>query len=684
MLRPNRAPSAAPQEMPGNMTIAWPRWLVALLVAAIMLCAFGLRVYAVGWGLPYVDNPDEGSGANRALGMVRRGDWNPRFFGKPSLYYYALRFVFAAHLRYGIATGLYHGVNDLPRTTDLYLPTPGLFIWGRMLTVLLGTATVLLLFAVGRRWWNVRVGLIAAALLAVSPFHMRHSQYISLDVPSAFMALLALAAALRLLDDTRWRAYALAGLCAGLSASTKYNAGMVVLALVVAHAAVWGKASARQFPRVLWAGLWALAGFIAATPYTVLDSGAFLAGLLKQYSAYAPQDTGDLPQTWPVRDYLAFFWNTGLTPIPALAALLGMGVALARRNRAALVLLAFVLPYPLLFLPQRVHYFRNMLPIIPPLLIFAGIGCDVALLRLTTAVQSLREGRFHPALRRAAQAVIMLLGALLLVGWPLRDAVALTRFEAQPHSMVRAYAFLQSLPRGAPIGAALNPVQVAGQPFITPFKDVAGHPADWYRSQGYRYLIANTRDTDQQRYAALRSQATAIATFAGDKEGQPGPHMEALDLGTRPEQLAITQQEATFGGRLKLLGYQRGAGRLRPAFSPLSGDERVRRGDALLINLYWQPLARMNADYALFLHLLDAAGHTITQRDTVIRGADYPTSRWQPGELAVELADLPLPPDVPNGDYRLMLGVYNMQTMERLPIDGRGATELDLMRVVMR
>src|SRR5262245_3616099 len=136
---------------PATARVIQRRWLVAAVIA-LVLVAFGLRVYAVRWGLPYTEHPDEPSAANTVLRMIRRGDWNPRFFEKPSLYYYALRLVFAAHIHYGIATGLYKSLADLPATTDLYLTTPELFVWGRMLSVILGSLTVAVLYAIGRRW----------------------------------------------------------------------------------------------------------------------------------------------------------------------------------------------------------------------------------------------------------------------------------------------------------------------------------------------------------------------------------------------------------------------------------------------------------------------------------------------------------------------------------------------------
>jgi hypothetical protein len=276
-------------------------------------------------------------------------------------------------------------------------------------------------------------------------------------------------------------------------------------------------------------------------------------------------------------------------------------------------------------------------------------------------------------------------GTLLLTAaaalHPLITTIALDRLFAQPHSKVRAGEYVREhLPRGAPIAMALNPLAWPNEPMLTLTDDVAEHDAGWYRAQGYRYLVGNVRE-DVQRYGELRGQARVLAAFEGELDGRPSPHMEVLDLGLRPEQLAIQRRETVFGDKLRLLGFQRGAGDLRAAFSPLVGAASVRPGRALQVNLYWQPLAKIDKDYAIFLHLLDAQGRTLAQRDTLIRGYDYPTSRWQPGELAVDLADLYIPPEVPDGLYRLEFGVYDMRTMQRLPAAGQPNGALTLMKI---
>jgi 4-amino-4-deoxy-L-arabinose transferase-like glycosyltransferase len=699
-----------------------------LMIGALVIIVVGaliLRLYAVGWGLPYVDHPDEPSAANTVLGMLRRGDWDPHFFKKPSLYYYALRIVFEAHWRYGLAKGLYSDMAQLPLGTYYYVTTPGFFVWGRTLTALFGVATLFVINDIGRRWWGAAVGLSAAGVLAVLPFHVRNSQFLTVDVPTGLMTALALAAALRLLDDRRWRAYALAGLLTGFAASTKYPAASVALAVVLAHGLRLGRISLSDFWRLPWAMLWSLIGFLIATPYALITPGAFLNGVLKQYGDYNTPG-GDLFRRWPVAGYLNFFWSDGLLPLPCIAVLIGAFVVVRRRDRAGLVMIGFALPYLLFVLAQHKHFFRNLMPIFPVLVLLAGIGIAAAasyalgwIARLLTTKTPSHQGSIVNNLSWSLGALVVkstlllrqrslkgsapkdatpivglkpdrgiIAGTLLLTAvvaiHPLINTITLDRLFAQPHSKVRAGDYVREhLPRGAPIAMALNPVAWPDEPMLTLTEDVAEHDADWYRAQGYRYLVGNVRD-DVQRYAELRAQARVLAAFEGELDGRPSPHMEVLDLGLRLDRLAIERRETVFGDKLRLLGFQFGAGKLRAVFSPLVRPKSVRPGHALQFNLYWQPLAKIEKDYAIFLHLLDAQGRVVAQRDTLIRGYDYPTSRWQPGELAVDLADMYIPPEVPEGMYRLEIGVYDMQTMARLPIaDGPSGAKI-LMEIQVR
>jgi hypothetical protein len=59
----------------------------------------------------------------------------------------------------------------------------------------------------------------------------------------------------------------------------------------------------------------------------------------------------------------------------------------------------------------------------------------------------------------------------------------------------------------------------------------------------------------------------------------------------------------------------------------------------------------------------------VAQHDSPPNGGYTPTSIWLPGKEVVDRHGLVLPSDLPPGDYRLIAGLYNPTTGERLPVD---------------
>jgi hypothetical protein len=111
-------------------------------------------------------------------------------------------------------------------------------------------------------------------------------------------------------------------------------------------------------------------------------------------------------------------------------------------------------------------------------------------------------------------------------------------------------------------------------------------------------------------------------------------------------------RQANLGDQMELRGY---------------GVEHT--GDALAVTLYWRALAAMPQDYTVFVHLLDSTGQMVAQHDDgPWWDAPIPTSTWQPGELLLDQHTLALPPNLPPGNYRVQVGVYYWQTLERLPL----------------
>jgi hypothetical protein len=98
-----------------------------------------------------------------------------------------------------------------------------------------------------------------------------------------------------------------------------------------------------------------------------------------------------------------------------------------------------------------------------------------------------------------------------------------------------------------------------------------------------------------------------------------------------------------------------------------SGCQIAAPGEAVTLILYWRAEAALDKNYTVFTHLLDAA-------DTVIVNADHappkPTQGWAPTEIIADTVTLTLPADLPAGDYRLEVGLYDAAdpAFPRLPL----------------
>jgi hypothetical protein len=104
----------------------------------------------------------------------------------------------------------------------------------------------------------------------------------------------------------------------------------------------------------------------------------------------------------------------------------------------------------------------------------------------------------------------------------------------------------------------------------------------------------------------------------------------------------------------------------------LAGYEYRQQPGELKLTLYWRGLRAMSTDYTVFVHVFDpATGAVPAQSDRMPRGGLFRTSFWWPGDLVADTIKISLD-GVPAGTYRLALGLYDLATMQRLPVvDGR-------------
>src|SRR5206468_254511 len=121
--------------------------------------------------------------------------------------------------------------------------------------------------------------------------------------------------------------YAIAGVGLGLGCATKYTAGIVLLPIIAA-ALVHGRAA---LGRLAIAAGAALAAFVIANPYALLDFSTFRDGLNHQSSASNGEQGGKLGLSQR-SGILYYLWTLtwGLGWAPAIASLGGAAVLAVR------------------------------------------------------------------------------------------------------------------------------------------------------------------------------------------------------------------------------------------------------------------------------------------------------------------------------------------------------------------
>lgn len=101
-----------------------------------------------------------------------------------------------------------------------------------------------------------------------------------------------------------------------------------------------------------------------------------------------------------------------------------------------------------------------------------------------------------------------------------------------------------------------------------------------------------------------------------------------------------------------------------------------RLNDAIVLDLYWRAEGKPMEDYTVFTHLVGTMYNPKTQgplwgqHDGQPAGGSWPTTAWHKGDVIVDRHLLVLDPQAPDGEYRIEVGMYRLDTGERLPVFG--------------
>ena len=597
----------------------------------------------------------------------------------------------------------------------------------RLVSPFVGLLTVAATAAMGRALFSRRVGLLAAAVLAVTLWHVHLSRvgFRAVLLP-LFTALAIWQGALGARESVsaesggrQRRHWLAAGIFYALSFYTYTAARSTPVALaafgayiVLAQSPISNLQSPifRRLCRGI--GLGALAAFLTVAPLAVYAAGHSdqVLGRLGQVSILNPAiNGGDLWSTLgahTLRTLGMFFvrgdriwrhnvpWRPIFDPLLGAAFIVGLLVALRRARRAPAI--GFVLIWtaamslPTLLAEDAPHFLRSV-GVLPVVVLLPALGLEWLADRLPlSARRSGESGKRH---------LSFLICHLFVLAFPLLFGLASTArayFGEYARAPTAGYWF----ERGA-VGLAgrINAFLGAGWDGKRMLHGEVGDgqvyldPGLWEEWPQVRFLVAaqeavtvglegEPRDGpaavfvwpyDEWERASLflRALVPAPAEFSveegplsqGDRD--PEPYRTYLAFFGAPADPAAPVL-ARFSEGVELLGVQVTPMDVGPFPSPEGEGEGVR------VRLRWRATAPLAEDYTIFLHYL-RDGERIAQADSRPAGGRCPTTSWRPGDVIDDDHDVggvsvPLP-----GHDVLLFGLWQPESGATLYLlDGTG------------
>lgn len=332
----------------------------------LILVAFALRFSGVFWGLPgqysIAYHPDEPKIVNGAFHF-------PEDIRKRS------------DFRYPTACHYLLGALSWPAKITLQKQKKPsyLFVYqfGRLISVLMGTACVLLVFVLARDRDGWVCGMIAAAVMTFSSIHITTSAWATTDTATSFWLIAFLLAANRAITrHSTWLAL-LAGVTLGMLVGSKYTGALGVVPFTIWIVAdAWRRSHGKPGPfvkallfnKVFWiVALISIGIFLATTPGVILRWNSFLGSIRSEQARMSQRQLSLLHlivwENWYCRLGAAVGKPLTLTIIA------GLMVSCAGRRRD-LGLVALVIGF--LFYFRNAVLLRYYVMLTPVLAIFAA------------------------------------------------------------------------------------------------------------------------------------------------------------------------------------------------------------------------------------------------------------------------------------------------------------------------
>jgi mannosyltransferase len=572
----------------------------------------------------------------------------------------------------------------------------------RSLSALLGVVLVAVTYALGRLVAGRWAGLAAAVFAAVHPFQVYYSQEARMYMLLAVLTAGAMVAVVHLAGRDSIRALAAVVVLEAAGLYTHYSFAFVALTLNLGYG-LWlglswkGEGGGR---RILNWGLAQAAVVVLYLPW--------LPTALRQVTSWPgpEQTTAFLPAVantwrWLILGPTIEIGQTALAlPVAALLTAVGaysLGVVRAgypalregmaaetrpARWAASLLVLWVGVPVALMFALglYREAYLKFLLVTTPAITLLLASSMSLPSPAITADTHRATRRAFY-ALRFVIYAAVVLLPSNLALHNYYSDGA----YARDDYRSIAAYVAATGRPGDAVV------LNAPGQ------QEVFGY---YYRGELPVYPLPESRPPEPEATEAALAQLArpggrVFAVLWATDESDPARVVEGwLDSHTykaldswygnvrlavyavpertpdAPDQrLDVALRNAETGEQVTLVGYS------------LLGS-RLAAGDIAQITLFWQAERTPAQRYKVFVHVLDGNNQIAGQRDAEPGGGARLTTLWQPGEMVADNYGVAIHPATPPGEYRVEVGMYGLETGQRLvTADGESQVWLEPLTV---
>jgi 4-amino-4-deoxy-L-arabinose transferase-like glycosyltransferase len=559
----------------------------------------------------------------------------------------------------------------------------------RLLSVLIGTVTVPVLYACGQRLGSRASGLVAALLLAISPFHIYYSQEVRMYGLVTLLGCAALYLALRgeWQGGQRlwivWLGYVLVGTAA---LYTQYYAAFLLLALNVSALVRWLQ-SRRAGRQIL---PWLSAQVVVALLYLpwLWYAGSRLVAYVRfKVSVEEDPSLGVLSYlarhlvaaNWGhAEGLLASVWWLGLLPLVVLLASLATLLARQafREQLGTWLRKAGHWPGSILLITLTAGFLVNLaFPFNPP--------------------------RSERLLLLALPAYLLLVAAGYLALWRYRRPLAILSMVTLLTMALASLAFFYTVPRYPdddyrPVAARVGALAMPSDAVVAVHPWQVGYFRAYLPDEESRPKVVLTPRRVLPREQQLWGEDPAL--MAADLEkllANQGriwlPAHQAMGRLLESQIKAYLVEQAYpvlsewHGENTVLSLYTAGEPKATPLTAEFGewlilenaalGSELVAAGWGVVpVDLTWRLSERPLDDYQVGLRLVDGAGRVWAQRDSPPLDGLQPFSDWPLEEPREDHHGLLVPAGTPPGEYEMTLRVYRSTDLSVAPVAFAGGS----------